>query len=138
MSTAWLRIIEPFESDRYIRGDRFVSWYPRKPEWKPPKADVKPRGKLRVTMKDLEPQEGRGGRTRLVGGPLDGTVIATHLYLRTGRGNATTHISMPTTPASFDVHTNSGERGSYVLNAERAEYWFVPEQGGASPAETPR
>lgn len=132
--TAWLRIIEPVGSDREIRGDRVTSWWPAKPVTTPYRKSTKLKGSVKVTMKNLEGDD-KSERVRLVGGPLDGSKIATYLYLRTGRGKATTHISMPTNPESFEVHTEGGERGRYAWNDERNEYWY---ESGTLDRKAPR
>lgn len=71
--------------------------------------------------------DGDGNATRIlcVGGPLDGDRIATTLYFRTGRGKATTHISIPIWGEVFDVVVDDGTEGHYVYNDERRAYWFV-------------
>ena len=75
----------------------------------------------------------RSKRINLVGGPLDGIAIASHLYFRTGRGKRTAHISMPLLfiPA-FDVHTDE-VRGQYVYNDEARAYWWVHGTDGKTP-----
>lgn len=84
--------------------------------------------------RDLE----RSKRINLVGGPLDGVAIASHLYFRTGRGKRTAHISLPLLfiPA-FDVKTDEGVRGQYVYNDEARAYWWVAGLSANVSALTP-
>ncbi len=127
MSTAWVRII----GDRRVRpgnGERQgLSWWPGEPPIRKFKY-VHPKGKVKVQFKDIfNPGEGRGQCVILRGGPLDNETIATHLYVKTGRGKATAHISVPLMPDTFDVTTDV-ERGHYAWNDEAHAYWWVDGQ----------
>jgi hypothetical protein len=114
-------------------------WWPKRPPL--PKPAKRPKGKAKVEFKDMfgkREGEPRSLAYPLRGGPLDGETLSSHLYVKTGRGKATAHISVPLMPDEFDVRTDGGMRGRYVWNDERKAYWWC--EGGtqyALPFESP-
>ena len=119
---------------RHLNG-RKVSWWPAKPEAIPYKKSTKIPGRVKVEYKDMF-GESKGKRVPLRGGPLDGEQMATHLYVRTGRGKATASLSVPLLPDSFNVTTQGGDAGHYAWNDEAGAYWWVQGQMGVPDLAT--